>query len=156
MVKHVNYCRNWQAIWGQIYGITLGVIAVRIISICVVFQWQIMKKRANYELTGDRTAAPCYYPSDDCWGRALIGAVLQLHYTKSSNDQGFHTTAGLSIKIRTTCLSSSSIRWHINMLFRYSSIGVVKLRRLRWTECVARTGGLQTKAFIPNRGLSSV
>ena len=30
-----------------------------------------MKKRANYELTGDRRAVPYYYPSDDCWGEGI-------------------------------------------------------------------------------------
>jgi hypothetical protein len=53
------------------------------ISICVVFQLQIMKKRANYELTGDGTAVPYNYPNDDCRGRVLIGVIFQLHYPKS-------------------------------------------------------------------------
>jgi hypothetical protein len=134
MVKHGNYRRSWQALWEQIYGITLRVIAERMYRLVFYFNcrlwrnvrimnWQAIEGQFHFIILVMITGG-------GGWGGywlVLYFSCINLNHDK---DQSFHTAAGLSIKIYVTHRPSSSICYHINMPCRYFINSMSKLRKL--------------------------
>jgi len=99
MVKHGNYRRSWQALWGQIYGITLRVIAERMYRLVSYFNcrlWRNVRIMNWQAIEGQFHIIILVMTAEGGYWLVLYFSCITLNHDK---DQSFHITAGLSIKI---------------------------------------------------------